>query len=247
MMATMRRRYVLLTLAALVVAGSCIMLLRPATTRQGIDYQVTEYRIPGYVKAIDFLQRHFQYKLLASRICAGTTAEADCVLAIFNWTHENIPPTPQGWPVVDDHVLHVVIRGHGKSDQMAAVFATLSTYAGTPTFFRRIKESGRGAEIVLSFARIGGKWIPFDVERHVAFKDRTGELASVDALLADPDLLDAPTDTTLPEGAPYSAFISKATLLPFVPPAASHADLQQPWPRIRYEVRKLVGLAGTQE
>ena len=243
----MRRRYVLLTLAALVVAGSFIMLLRPATTRQGIDYRVTEYRIPAYVKAIDFLQRHFQYKLLASRICAGKTAEADCVLAIFDWTHENIPPTPQGWRVVDDHVINIVIRGHGKSDQIADVFATLSTYAGVPTYFRSIKAHGRGAEIVLSFARIGGKWVPFDVERHVTFKDRTGELASVDALLAGEGLVDVQTGATLPGGVPYSAFISKATLSPFVPPAWSHAELQQPWPRIRYEVGKLAGLAGTEE
>ena len=244
---TVRRRYVLLTLGALVVAVSVIMLLRPATTRQGIDYRVTEYRIPAYVKAIDFLQRHFQYKLLASRICAGKTTEADCVLAIFDWTHDNIPPTPEGWPVVDDHVLHIVIRGHGKSDQIADVFATLSTYAGVPTFFRSINAHGRGAEIVLSFARIDGKWIPFDVQRHVMFKNRTGTLASVDALIADPDLANAGNEPTLPEGTTYSAFISKATLIPFVPPAWSHAELQQPWPRIRYEVGTLVGLAGTQE
>ena len=244
---TVRRRYVLLTLGALVVAVSVIMLLRPATTRQGIDYRVTEYRIPAYVKAIDFLQRHFQYKLLASRICAGKTTETDCVLAIFDWTHENIPPTPQGWPVIDDHVLHVVIRGHGQSDQMAAVFATLSTYAGTRTFFTRIKESGLGGEIVLSFAQIGGKWIPFDVERHVAFRDRTGALVSVDALLAGEGLVDAHAGATLPGGVPYSAFISKETLSPFVPPAWSHAELQQPWPRVRYEVGKFIGLPGTQE
>ena len=231
----------------LLVAASCVVLILPAKTRQGIDFQVTEYRIPLYVKAIDFLQRHYQYELLASRICAGKTEDADCVAAIFDWTQESIPPTPPGWRVVDDHVLNIIIRGHGKSDQMADVFTTLSTYAGMPAFFKRIKAYGRGDEIVLSFARVGGTWTAFDVERHVAFKDRTGKFAGVDALIADPALVDAQTETTLPQGAPYSAFVSKATLLPFAPPTASHADLQQPWPRIRYEVRKLMGLAGTQE
>jgi hypothetical protein len=225
----------------LLVASSCAVLILPATTRRGVDFRVTEYTIPLYVKAIEFLQRHYQYELLVSRICAGKTADEDCASAIFDWTHENIPPTPPGWPVVDDHVVNIIIRGHGTTDQMADVFATLSTYAGMPAFFKAVKAPDRGASIMLTFARVGGVWTVFDVERHVAFKDRAGRFASVDALIADPKLVDAQIETTLPGGAPYSAFISKAALLPFAPPIASHADLQQPWPRIRYEVRKLMG------
>jgi len=238
-----RRRRIVLTLAALVlaVAGSCAILNLPTTTRQGIDYRVTEYTIPLYMKAIDYLQRHYQYGLLASRICAGKATDTDCVSALYEWTHENIPSTPPGWRVVDDHVLHIIIRGHGKSDQIADVFTTLATYADVPAFFRHVIDPDSGADLVLSFARVGGEWVPFDVERHVSFRDPKGRLMSVDALVDAAPLVDAETKDVLTDDLRYSAFISRKTLMPFVAPRWSHADLQRPWPRVRYELSRLIG------
>ena len=59
------------------------------------------------------------------------------VLAVFDWTARRIQPTPEGWPVVDDHILNIIIRGYGMTDQRADVFATLTTYAGVPAFWQR--------------------------------------------------------------------------------------------------------------
>ena len=241
-MATSRRSFILMLGAfVLVLAGSCAVLTFPTTTRQGIDYRVTTHSIPLYVKAIDFLQRHYQYELLAGRICSGKSSDADCVSAIFEWTHENIPATPPGWPVVDNHTLTTIIRGHGKADQIADVFTTLSTYAGRSAFFTHVIDPDSGVDIVLSFACVGGEWVPFDVERHVSFRHETGRLASVQALVEDPSLVDVATKGLLHDDLRYSAFISKSTLMPFVPPRWSHADLQRPWPRVGYELRRLVG------
>ena len=239
-----RRRRVLLTLAAmlLLVAGSCAILLLPTTTLQGVNYRVTARRIPAYVKTIDFLQRHYQYRILTARICTGNTSDADCVLDIFEWTHTNVRPTPAGWPVVDDHPLNIVIRGYGKGDQMADVFATLTVYAGVPAFFNFIKEPSQGAVLPLAFVNLDGRWIPFDVENHIAFRDRNGGLAGVEELAADPSWVDTVGAGVRPSGLPYSSFISTRTLIPFVVPQPLRSELQQPWPRVRYELRRVLGL-----
>jgi hypothetical protein len=237
-----RRRLVWIgaLLLVLAVATRAILTL-PLTTLQGVDYQVRAHRIPAYVKAIDFVQRHYQHDVLVSRICAGPTAGAGCVLALFDWTHRNIRPTPDGWPVVDDHPINVVIRGHGKSDQIADVFTTLSVYAGVPAFFNFVVEPQRRSALVLSFAHLDGQWVVFDVERHIAFRNRQGELASVDELARDPALVDAQTSGVRPADLPYSAFISKQALLPFAVPVPVRGVLHQPWPRLKYELRRAVG------
>jgi hypothetical protein len=237
------RRWILIASAALflLLAGSCAFLTMPTTTLQGVDYRVTAYQEPAYVKAIDFVQRHYQYRLQVSRICGASSSDDDCVLALFDWIHGHIRPTPPGWPVVDDHVLHIIIRGYGESDQMADVFVTLADYAGVPAFFRFLVRPP-STRLVLAFARLNGKWAVFDVENHVVFRGKDGRLADVNELVDDPALVDAQTRGMTHGGLPYSAFISRPMLMPFVPPHPLRGDMQQPWPRIRYELRRIVGL-----
>lgn len=166
------------------------------TTKQGIDYRVTTYEIPAYVKALDFIQRHYQYKLIVSRICAGKVSDVDCVLAIFDWTHQHIPPTPDGWTVVDDHVTNIIIRGHGSDDQIADVFVTLTGYAGVPAVFKWIRHPSGTGMVVLAFVRLNDNWVMFDVRRHLVFHDRRGQLADVHGLIADAALVDAEAQGT---------------------------------------------------
>jgi hypothetical protein len=225
-----------------VVAAASVILALPLTTRQGINYEVTAYRIPAYVKALDFLQRHYQYRLLVSRICSGKTSDVECVLAILDWTHEHIPQTPEGWTVVDDHVTNIIIRGHGGSDQIADVFVTLTGYAGVPATFRWISHPAGNAALVLAFARLNDKWVMFDVERRLVFHDRRGALADVHELVANPALVDAEAHGILIKGHRYSSFVTEATLLPFTVSRPSRAEMQQPWARLWYEVRRAVGL-----
>lgn len=237
-----RRRWLLLAATLLLLAGGWAVLMMPTTTRQGVDYRVTAYTIPAYVKALDFVQRHYQYRLMVSRICGGRLSEIDCTMAIFDWTHEHIPQTPSGWPVVDDHPLNIIIRGHGTSDQIADAFVTLTDYAGVPAFLKFVKEPAKGQTLVLSFAHLNGKWAVFDAANHLVFRRRDGTMANVEELVNDPAQVDAQTGTALPDGLPYSAFISRERLMPFVVPHPLRADLQQPWFRLRYELRRGVGL-----
>lgn len=238
-----RRRWILVMAALmLVVVSGWAVLTMPMTTRQGVNYRVTTYNIPAYVKALDFVQRHYQYRLLVSRLCSREMTDLTCAMAIFDWTHENIPPTPPGWPVVDDHPLHVIIRGHGTPDQIADVFVTLTDYAGVPAFFRFVTEPVNKQTLVLSFVRLDGRWVVFDVANHVVFRRTDGEVADVHELVGDPALVDGQMPATLPAGLQYSAFISQGLLMPFAPPHPLRAEMQQPWPRVRYELRRAVGL-----
>jgi hypothetical protein len=89
---------------------------------------------------------------------------------------------------------------------------------------------------------LDGKWVPFDVERHIVFRDRHGDLAGVDELVADPALIDAQTQDVSIKGEPYAAFMSEKTLMPFVVTYPLRAEMQQPWPRLRYELWRAIGL-----
>jgi hypothetical protein len=227
-------------LLLVLAAATRAILTLPLTTLQGVNYEVRAYRIPAYVKAIDFVQRHYQHDVLASRICEGITAGTDCVLALFDWTHRNIRPTPDGWPVVDDHPINIVIRGHGKSDQIADVFTTLAVYAGVPAFFKAIVEPTARKLLVLAFAQLESTWVVFDVERHVVFRDGNGKLTGIDTLVDDPELVDRQSEGLLPDGLCYSAVISRKTLDPFVVPRTLRGKLQQPLPRLGYEIRRVI-------
>lgn len=226
---------VIFTLAAIAVW----LLSRPLTTRQGVNYQQTTRNIPAYVKALDFLQRHYQYKLLASTICADPKSSQECMLAIFRWTRATIRPTPDGWPVIDDHVLHIIIRGHGASDQMADVFSTLSTYAGIPAFWHEFRDRQGRSSVIMSFARLEHGWVPLDVERQVLFADRDGGLATVDELGRNPQLLAAAAGPDTPA---YATLLTDRFKEPFVAPDPLRAELHQPWQRLKYEIGQ--GLRG---
>lgn len=240
-MATRRRILVIAALMLLVVGGWAALTM-PLTTRQAVNYRVTTYSIPAYVKALDFVQRHYQYRMLVSRLCSPQISDLMCTMAILDWTHTNIPPTPPGRPVVDDHPLHIIIRGHGTADQMADVFVTLTDYSGVPAFFRFVTEPVKKQTLVLSFVRLDGKWAVFDVANHVVFRRGDGEVADVHELVGDAALVDGQVRGTLPEGLPYSTFISNERLMPFVVPHPLRAEMQKPWPRVRYELRRRVGL-----
>lgn len=236
-----RRRLYVVAVLLLVAGGGCFVLSRPATTLQAVNGTVTAYQIPAYVKLTDFFQRHFQYDVLATRICGAKPAAVDCTFALLDWTHTSILLTPEGWPVVDDHPLHIVIRGHGERDQIADVFTTLAVYAGVPAFFQFVTDAQKREMLPVTFVYLDGEWTVFDVAADLAFRDRAGRLASIEQLVDDPALVDGQANVARRDGLPYSAFISRERLMPFVVPQTLRPQLQQPWPRVRYELRRAVG------
>ena len=63
-------------------------------------------------------------------------------MEIFIWTCENIRKQPDGLPVIDDHVWHIIIRGYGEPDQSSDVFTTLCNYAGIRAFYALASYAG---------------------------------------------------------------------------------------------------------
>ena len=218
------------------VVGALGISTAPATTRQGVNYAVSNRTLPSYVKLWDFLDRHFHYALLAKQITQGLRSDEERALAIFKWTRAHIRPTPPDWAVVDDHILHIVIRGHGLDDQMADVFTTLSTYTGVPAFWNRVRLDGPTRGLVLSFARLDGRWAVFDVANGFVFRDAQGHLASVEELAANPQLIAFTVRDLEPGGRPYPDYLAACVPLEVATPL--RAELQMPWPRFWYEIRQ---------
>lgn len=192
-----------LIVTVLLMGGVAAIATLTVTTRQGVNFHVSSRKISLSVKVLDFLYRHHQYAILVGEITSGRTSDPERALTVLDWTRRNIRPTPDGWPIVDDHVLNVIIRGHGTPDQMADVFAVLSTYAGVPAFWetRRISPTKKA---LLTFVRIEGEWMLVDV----------------------------------PGGGGFTP--ARGPLVPAVP-ATLRAELQMPWPRLRYEALRTFG------
>ncbi len=173
---------VLCMFAAVVLMG--VLLNREVTTRQGIDYCWRTRTIPLYLKLIDFYSRHFNYQYLAGGICARAGSAQEKVLAVLNWSHANIRHTPPGFPVVDDHVWNIIIRGYGEDDQINDVFCVLCNYAGgLRAFMAPVASAVRpDRRIILSFVRMNGQWTAVDACRGVYFVNTDGGLATLDEM-----------------------------------------------------------------
>ncbi len=222
-----------------VVSAVGIMLLgrMPLTTRQGVNFQVSNHAIPAYAKVVGFLHRHYEYQALAGEITRNCKSAPECAPAVFSWTRSHVQPTPKGWPVVDDHILNIIIRGHGLEDQMADVFTTLCTYAGMPAFWVPVKRPGVNATVVLSFVRIDGRWTVVDVARGLMFRRPDRQLASVKELQADESIIAAAAGTLQLNGSSYSGFLTPL-VMPTIPKTL-RAQLQMPGPRLFYEFSRL--------
>ncbi|MFC1576168.1 transglutaminase-like domain-containing protein [Candidatus Omnitrophota bacterium] len=159
---------------ALIFVIAILVLNFPVTTRQGINGELFIRKIPLYAKIGGFLYRNYQYKELALRITEGNKNDTDKVEAVYNWTTENIKSPPEGFPIVDDHIWDIIVRGYGVRGQKADVFTTLASYAGYEAFWEKLYSSRVDKPLVLSFVRIGNKWHIFDVYNKKAFISTEG-------------------------------------------------------------------------
>lgn len=87
-----------------------------------------------------------------------------------------------GYPVIDDHVWHIIVRGYGEDDQSSDVFTTLCNYAGMDAFYNWVYAQNNESRIVLSFVRLNGKWCVFDPYNGAYFKSKSGGIATIDEI-----------------------------------------------------------------
>jgi hypothetical protein len=205
-----------------------------------VNAEVSTHRLPLYLKSLEFVERSAQYRHIAGEIGDGAMADTDRVVRVFEWTRRHIRQTPDDWPVVDDHILNIVIRGYGTNDQQADVFTTLASYAGVPAFWAKVPATPGQPHLLLSFARVDGRWRVFDVASGVAFRTGRGALATLDDIHADPALIPAEV-RALPVGAQTYSDVMAHAAMPSVPHPL-RAELQMPMPRLWHELRAAVHL-----
>ena len=225
----------LVLIIALVTAANI-----PTTTDQGVDFVVTRHSLPLYVKALDFVDRDIHYRRQAAEITAGATTDESKARAVFDWTTTHIRRMPPGFPVIDDHVWHIVVRGYGQDDQKADVFTTLLTYAGVPAYWIFI---GGPPELVLSFAKADGAWRVVDVANTVMFRSRAGQWATGEDVAADPAFA-AAQGPAIYQGVPYASMFGGFRAP--IPPALTRADMQVPGARTWFVIKGWFGSRGRQ-
>lgn len=228
----------LLRVVGLVVTVALVANL-PVTTQQGVNFELATHRLPLYLKAFEFLDRHAQYRQLANEITLGAASDEDRVTAVFNWTARRIQPAPERWPVVDDHILNIIIRGYGQSDQRADVFATLTTYAGVPAFWQKVNAPGTRDGVILTFVNLDRRWVVADVANGFLFRTADGRLASAEDFVANRVALPAAAASIMAGATPYSKVFTQLRTPPIPRPLRS--ELQMPWPRLWDQTRRAVG------
>ena len=142
-----------------------VLLQWPTTTRQGVNWEVSELKIPLYLKTLSFVSRHYEMKYAVKQILQNETDDLAKITKLYHWVQLHIHPTPPGFDAIDDHPLHIFIRRYGEKDQMDDLFSLMCTYAGLPSFFRIFKSQ----RYPLAFVKYINTWYAFDVYRATEF------------------------------------------------------------------------------
>ena len=228
-------------IAGLVLIAALFNVQLP--TKQGINYEVKIYKIPLYIKMIEFIDRDYRYRALSREIVKNLRSDRDKAIAILKWVRSNIKTDiPKGWPIYDDHIWHIIVRGYGGSDQVADVFTTLSAYSGLDAGWAKVFVPGNSRGLILSFVKVGGQWRVFDVMRGVYFTNGEGEIASVEDLLAgryEKGITASVIDSSGLTYEDYFKYIER-----YMYDIASRPRKQMPLQRIFYELKDLFKAKG---
>lgn len=215
-----------------------LILNVPVEVRQGMNGVVRVYKIPFYIKTIEFLGRNYQYKRLAGEITSGCYTNKEKTMALLDWVVKNIRKPPKGFDIFDDHVLNIIIRRYGLDDQMADVFTTLCIYSGVPAVRIPARLQDGRKSITLSYVLLDDKWRVFDVYRNLFFLNKTGEIASVEDIISDISIVKSRNIKV--EDIAYEEFFKYPK--PINTGSMSKEQKQVPFFRIMYEIRCLFGL-----
>ena len=228
---TLLRNVLVLGLVTAVVA----IATWPVTTRSGVNYVWSSQQIPLYEKFVDFLSRDLQLRRMAHEVTAGAVNRQDKLLRIFTWVTTHIRPAPPDVPIMDDHVLHVMIRGYGADDQIAEVFAVLAGYAGFHVRVARLEPPGhRNVFLMVALVEDSADTYVFDPRNHVVFRDEHGRFVDVNQLIRNPELIAASASGRIVRGVPYEQYflgVQDAKVF-------SRVEAQKFWPRLKQELEQ---------
>jgi transglutaminase-like putative cysteine protease len=217
----------------------------PVHTRQGINGEVAEQRLPLYLKLGRFLYRDLEYRHLVGEVTRGVVTDEEKLLRLYDWVRAHIRGgIPRSLPVVDDHVWHIMIRGYGSADQLADVLATLCVYAGIPAELVMLTPPGQRRPVhAMAMVKLEGRWCPVDPYHGVIVRNAQQQLASREEILADPDLVRRIAPDIQVSGFAYAdayewlpEIRAGAELRPY-----RHQPLRRAWYEMRRGLRRLAG------
>src|SRR3989338_2247634 len=139
----------------------------PTTTRQGINWGVTDIKIPLYLKTLQFFSRHYEMKFYTQHILQNETDDLAKIKKLYDWMQIHIHRVPKDFDIIDDHPLHIFIRRYGAGDQMADLFSLMCTYAGFNAFYKDFKTDGKSYS--LAFVKYQNSWHVFDLYNNKSF------------------------------------------------------------------------------
>ena len=232
----LRRAIVVVVVMAIGVTVACW----PTTRYVGVNHVVSTQQLPLWAKATDFIDRDANLASATRTILGAVNGDEAKAAAAMAWTRANIRPIPAGFPIVDDHVWYIMVRGYGQDDQRADVFTTLLAYGGVPAYWMVIGTPPNS--LTLSYALVGGLWRIYDVSNGIAFRNAGGELATPDEISANHDLVRASAAGVIADVDAYvAAFDGYASPLA---PEVLRAHLHMPGRRLWHEARRLLGRQG---
>jgi hypothetical protein len=234
-----RRRRAALVVVLVLTAGAVVASL-PAHRKIGVNFVVTDHTLPLWIKAVDFVDRDVNFAQTARQVLSNADGDEARTMTALEWTRAHVKDQPDGLPIVDDHVWHVIIRGYGEPDQQADVFTTLLVYEGVPAYWMLTGTSPE--ELPLSYVFLHGQWRVFDAGRGIVFRTASGMLATPEDLATDASLVEASARGRVEDMARYLEYFRRYQ--PPQPPDVLRADLQMPGRRALYEMKRLVGLGG---
>jgi hypothetical protein len=180
----LRKKYFIIIVCITLFFGTILFFNTDTITRQGINGEVAAIKIPLYLKAHNFFNRHMNYHWTVNQIINGKMTDQQKAEAIFIWTVQHVMQQPPQLPVIDDHPWHIIVRGYGQVDQMTDVFAVLSNYAGLKSFILKcesIDDSNPGS-ITLGAVFFDGTWHLCDLYHQKIFLNDQNKWASTSEL-----------------------------------------------------------------
>ena len=218
------------------IAAALVIANWPVATRFGLNYQPSSKRIPLYEKVINFLSRDLQTRRLAKEIVAGASTDEEKFLKMFSWVTEHVRPTPPGFPVVDDHPLHILIRGYGASDQRTEAFVLLTGYAGIRAVSVKLRPPGSDRDIMVALVQWEGRTCVVDVVNRLMFRNEEGQLADLSELMAHPEWIAKASHGLVLGKVPYTQYLLE--LRHHQKKTFSRTDAQRTWARFKQELAR---------
>ncbi len=177
----MRRLFILLVTAAVLTT----LALWPTSSYVGVNYQVTPHPITLFEKAVGFIDRDLRTRRLVAEITRGSEDSEETLVRLFQYSCQHVVPTPPGLPIIDDHPLHILLRGYGAPDQQTEAFALLASYAGFPAAAYTLTGSHQESRLV-ALVRLEKRLLVFDPVQGKLFRDSAGHLLDFEQLHRDP-------------------------------------------------------------